>query len=103
MSDWPRKIDGHPKGHMAIFGDLRIAATPLCVIGNVLRCFKKIIIISIPEESWLGHNFKRHKSLTGNITDPGLRSINFWAMGAGNKRRRAVEELGKVMSHNLLF
>lgn len=54
-------------------------------------------IISIPEESWLGHNFKRHKSITCDITDPGLRSVNLWDVGAGNKRKRAVEGLRKVM------
>lgn len=64
---------------------------------------KKKKKIWIPEESWLVHNFKRHKSITCDITDPGLRSINLWDVGAGNKRRRAVEGLGNVMWHNLLF
>lgn len=41
VSAWPGKIDCHPKSHMAVFGDMGLAATTLYTVGNVLHCFQK--------------------------------------------------------------
>lgn len=88
VSAWPRKMDGHPQGYLAVFGELRVAATSLyvqkvCSIASK----KKKNLISIPEELWLGHKFKRDsKGLQMTLL---IRAWGLWEVGAGNKSRRS--------------
>ena len=59
VSAWHRKTGGHPRGRLAVFGDMRRAATLSVTFGNVLPSFQKKIITSLLEEVWLGHKPKR--------------------------------------------
>lgn len=40
VSAWSRKMDGHPKGHLAVLGDLRVAAATLSTVENMFYHLK---------------------------------------------------------------
>lgn len=56
VSPWCRKVGGHPRRHLVIFGDLRVAAT-LCTHVEMCSIASRKKENSILEEMWLGHKF----------------------------------------------
>lgn len=94
VSAWPRKMGDHPRGHVAVFGDNNYHG--LLYNWKCASQVPKKKKISIPEEIWLGHAFRRDtKNITHDVTDQGMRSVNLGNVGTGNSIRKKSGVCGK--------